>query len=144
MIVDYFLVRRGNMDLVDMYTTSPLGRYFYLAGFNVRAYAAFVIGFLLPLPGFVASFGYSISDAATHMYALGWILSFVMGSLSYWVICLVWKVPGDDAAAAFESKVPVDIQELVEEIYGNERLEGRVVEVEGVREKDTAVKTSSV
>jgi nucleobase:cation symporter-1, NCS1 family len=96
MIIDYFFIRKGNMSIEDMYSLSSNGRYYYFGGVNLRAFAAFIIGFLSPLPGFVASFGYKIGLAASHMYALGWVLSFVMGCLSYWVICLVFKVPGDD------------------------------------------------
>jgi NCS1 family nucleobase:cation symporter-1 len=141
MVVDYFLVRKGNMDLLEMYTTSPTGRYFYYKGVNFRAYAAFIIGFLLPLPGFVGSFGHKIGAAATDMYALGWVLSLLMGSLSYYVICLVFPVPGNDREGGFESKVPLDISVLVDEIYGNESDEGRALEGD---EKDARIRNEPV
>ncbi|RDW75296.1 hypothetical protein BP6252_06438 [Coleophoma cylindrospora] len=106
MIVDYFIIRKGNMDLKDMYSLSADSRYSYFHGFNLRAFAAFVVGFLLPLPGFAASFGYNIAPAATHMYALGWVLSFVMGSLAYLAICMIWKVRGGDGVGeTFEARV---------------------------------------
>jgi nucleobase:cation symporter-1, NCS1 family len=130
MLVDYFIVRKGNMDLVDMYTTSSLGRYFYFHGFNLRAYSSFVVGFLLPLPGFVASFGYTIGAAATEMYDLGWVLSFLMGGLCYYILCMIWKIPGDDAVGGFESKVPADIATFIEEVYVNEEREGTETPVE--------------
>lgn len=104
MIVDYFWVRKGNLEMNDMYSLSRGDRYWYKVGVNWRAFAAFVIGFLLPLPGFVGSFGYAIGSAATKMYYLGWILSFLMGGLSYWVICKVFKVPGDDGDFGWERK----------------------------------------
>lgn len=124
MIVDYFVIRRGNMSLADMFTTSSTGRYFYWNGVNIRAYAAFIIGFILPLPGFVASFGYSISDAAAHMYALGWILSFLMGSLAYFVVCKVWKVPGDDWRCRWEETMPMDIVAVIDSIQVGDGAEG--------------------
>jgi NCS1 family nucleobase:cation symporter-1 len=105
MLVDYFVVRKGNLNLPDMFSLTSHGRYHYFHGFNLRAFASFVIGFLLPLPGFAGSFGHKIGVAATHMYALGWVLSFLMGCLSYYVICLIWKVPGDDGSHPFESEV---------------------------------------
>ncbi|KAK5944842.1 hypothetical protein PMZ80_002043 [Knufia obscura] len=103
MLIDYFVVRRGNLSMGDMFTASPSGRYHYFHGFNLRAFAAFVVGFLLPLPGFVGSFGHKIGLAATHMYSLGWVLSFLMGGLTYWAVCLVSKVPGDDGQHGFEA-----------------------------------------
>lgn len=142
MIVDYFIVRKGNMDLIDMYSTSSMGRYFYFKGFNLRAYTAFVIGFILPLPGFAASFGYEIGPAASHMYALGWVLSFVMGGVSYLVICLIWKVPGDDASAGFESKELIDITAFMDGIYEGEGRSGTMTPEDS--EKEVKVKNSSV
>lgn len=93
------------MNLPDLFRKSPSGRYYFTKGFNIRALAAFVVGFILPLPGFVASFGYELSSAASNMFALGWALSFAVGGISYWVICLIFKVPGDDGDCQFEEKV---------------------------------------
>ncbi len=117
MLVDYFFIRRGNLNLPELFTLSPHGRYYFFHGFNVRAFAAFVIGFLLPLPGFAASFGHDIGVAATHMYALGWVLSFLMGGLSYYVICSIWKIPGDDGSYGFESQVETAKQIIVEGLH---------------------------
>lgn len=105
MIIDYFVIRKGNLNLPDMFSLSRHSRYHYFYGFNLRAFAAFVIGFLLPLPGFAESFGTSSSAAAVHMYSLGWVLSFLMGCLSYYIICMIWPVPGDDGSRPFESEV---------------------------------------
>lgn len=70
--------------------------------------AAFAIGFLLPLPGFIGSFGTAVtlSAAATDMFDLGWILSLVMGGLSYWIICQLLRTGRNDRKLAFEEQVP--------------------------------------
>lgn len=86
MIVDYFLIRRGNLHIRDMYTTSPDGRYHYFYGVNICSIIAFIVGFALPMPGFIGIFGTTtVSDEATHMFYLGWVLSFAAGAVSYWV-----------------------------------------------------------
>ncbi|KAL1960686.1 hypothetical protein VTO42DRAFT_6516 [Malbranchea cinnamomea] len=105
MLVDYFYVRRGNIHLPDLFTTSSLGRYYYTKGFNIRAFVSFVAGFLLPFPGFIASFGHSMAEAATQMFHLGWVLSLLVGSTAYFLGCLICKVPGDDRSFTFEEKV---------------------------------------
>lgn len=109
MIVDYFLVRRGNLDLGDLFSQASSGRYYYTKGVNLRGIAAFVIGFLLPLPGFIASFGTGasahVSAAATDMFDLGWVLSFLMGGLSYWVICR-FSMAREGSTLQFEEQVP--------------------------------------
>ncbi|KAF3481926.1 uracil permease [Arthroderma uncinatum] len=105
MMVDYFLVRRGNLYLPDLYRHSSTARYYFTKGFNLRAFAAFVIGALLPLPGLIGSFGNPVSSAADHMFSLGWVLSFLVGGLAYWALCVVFKVPGEDTHYGFEEKV---------------------------------------
>ncbi|KAK5086723.1 hypothetical protein LTS08_007137 [Lithohypha guttulata] len=119
MLVDYFIIRHGNLSMSNIFTAAPHARYHYFHGFNLRAFGAFVVGFLLPLPGFAASFGHTIGSAATHMYSLGWVLSFLMGGLSYWLFCVVFKVPGDDGRHSFEALV-VEANETV--------IEGSVVD----------------
>lgn len=112
MVADYFLIRRGNLDLSDMFSQSSSGRYYYTKGVNLRGIAAFMIGFLLPLPGFIGSFGTNaVSTAATDLFYLGWVLSFVMGGMSYWVICLLTgrAMIHASKSLAFEEAAPHEI-----------------------------------
>ncbi|KAI6316468.1 hypothetical protein MCOR29_006687 [Pyricularia oryzae] len=111
MIVDYFISRRGNLHIPDLFTKSKEGRYYYTEGFNLRAYASFLIGFLLPLPGFIMSFGTTEkSFAASNLYALGWELSFVVGGLSYAVASWLWPMQGDDNTHGFEQAPIEDVR----------------------------------
>ncbi|VUC29961.1 unnamed protein product [Clonostachys rosea] len=104
MIVDYFVSRKGNLSIPDLFTTSSSGIYYYFHGVNLRAFTAFIIGFILPLPGFIGTFGtVTVSTAASNMYSLGWELSFVIGGVAYFVLGLVWPVPGDGASRGFET-----------------------------------------
>lgn len=48
LISDYFLVRRCQLHIGDMYVSDPEGAYWYTAGFNWRAFAAWTMG-LWPL-----------------------------------------------------------------------------------------------
>ncbi|KAL1848757.1 hypothetical protein Plec18170_007768 [Paecilomyces lecythidis] len=99
-----------------MFSQSPLGRYFYTKGVNLVGIAAFIIGFLLPLPGFITSFGTGakVNAAATDMFDLGWVLSFLMGGSSYWVISTGLKVIYGKAKTStklpFEAQVPKHIE----------------------------------
>jgi NCS1 family nucleobase:cation symporter-1 len=119
MIVDYFAIRHGNLTVFDLYNSQSDGTYFYYHGFNLRAFTAFVIGFLMPLPGFIGSFGSSFSVVADRLYWLGWVLSLSMGSLSYYLACRAWPVPGDDQQFPFEAKAA---QILTYNISGGEEL----------------------
>ncbi|KAK5065128.1 hypothetical protein LTR84_000964 [Exophiala bonariae] len=139
MLIDYLILRRGNLSLTDLFTLSSEGRYYFFHGFNVRAFAAFVIGFLLPLPGFAASFGHNINIAATHMYSLGWVLSFLMGCLSYYIICLLFKLPGDDGKQSFESQVQSAEQIIIEGFHVETESHGSAASIESDQIKEREV-----
>lgn len=49
LIADYWVIRRTALDLADLYR--PEGRYWYTAGWNLRAVAAFVVGGVLAVGG---------------------------------------------------------------------------------------------
>ncbi len=49
LIADYWILRRSRLDLVDLYRRD--GRYWYAAGWNARAVAAFVAGGVLAIGG---------------------------------------------------------------------------------------------
>lgn len=113
MTVDYFLIRRGNLHLSEMFTTSHSGRYYYAAGVNLAAIAAFIAGFCLPLPGFIGSFGTVkiTNPAATHMYNLGWALSYLVGGVFYFAVSQITarRAIRESASWRFEEIVPQSI-----------------------------------
>ncbi|WWD03446.1 hypothetical protein V865_001498 [Kwoniella europaea PYCC6329] len=110
MLVDYFLVRKGNLDIGALYDGSSDSKYFYTFGTNWRSIVAFIVGFVVPLPGFIGSFGtVTVSQGAMRLFYLGWELSFVFGGITYWVLCLVFKVPGqEDCRRPFHDMVNDD------------------------------------
>ena len=60
----------------------------YDAGFNWRAFVAFVIGFAPLIPGFAKSINNDLNvGGAWKIYTFAWIFGFVFSSLSYLVIC---------------------------------------------------------
>ncbi|WRT70427.1 uncharacterized protein IL334_007425 [Kwoniella shivajii] len=107
MLVDYFLVRRGNLDIGALFDGSPNSKYFFTLGVNWRSIAAFVVGFVIPLPGFIGSFGtVTVPLSASRIFYLGWELSFLCGGIAYWILCLLFKVPGqEDCQRPFQNMV---------------------------------------
>lgn len=74
---DYFIIRRGNIHIPSLYLANgdkpdPTGLYFPRPnGFELRAFAAWVIGIALPLPGLAYSYTTDVSAgavAAKRMY----------------------------------------------------------------------------
>ncbi|OGE53724.1 hypothetical protein PENARI_c007G02753 [Penicillium arizonense] len=90
LMCDYFIVRRGNVSVPDMYNFHGIYRYSPKFATNWRAVAAFFIGCAPPLPGFVNNIVDSGGDITTvsiggrHLFAIGYIYSFIAAGVFYW------------------------------------------------------------
>ena len=82
MIADYFLVRRGELRVDDLYRRG--GTYEYARGVNWIAVIAFVLGVLPNLPGFVAAIsGTPTTPLFTTLYNWAWFVGFGVAAVSY-------------------------------------------------------------
>ncbi len=73
-ICDYWLVRELRLDLFQLYSRN--GRYDYAGGWNVRAVAALVVGWIPPLIG--------LWFAPLHfLWSGGWFFSIIVAGLAY-------------------------------------------------------------
>ncbi|KAL4738240.1 permease for cytosine/purines, uracil, thiamine, allantoin-domain-containing protein [Aspergillus similis] len=94
MIVDYWIIRRGNFHVPSLYTKDPGTVYSYFHGWNLRAVAAWAGGVAFTVHGIAGSLGDggAVGQGSKKMYKLGFLLSFGMGCLLYYVLMLIWPV----------------------------------------------------
>ncbi|KAG0650443.1 putative permease [Hyphodiscus hymeniophilus] len=91
LMTDYYIVRRGNVSVPDMYNFHGIYRYSPRYATNWRAVVAFFIGCAPPLPGFVNNIVVagngktSVSLGGQHLFSIGYVYSFVAAGLFYWV-----------------------------------------------------------
>jgi nucleobase:cation symporter-1, NCS1 family len=91
LMCDYFIVRRRNVSVPDMYWFHGIYRYSPKFATNWRAVAAFFIGCAPPLPGFVNNIVVAggstttVSVGGQHLFSIGYIYSFVGAGLFYWI-----------------------------------------------------------
>ncbi|KAJ5008180.1 hypothetical protein K4K48_006357 [Colletotrichum sp. SAR 10_66] len=94
MIVDYWMLRRGNFHVPSLYTKDAGSPYAYLNGWNLRAIAAWIAGVAFTVHGIAGSLNpNAVNQASKNMYKLGFLLSLTMGALVYYVACLIWPPP---------------------------------------------------
>ncbi|KAF1966531.1 hypothetical protein BU23DRAFT_486186 [Bimuria novae-zelandiae CBS 107.79] len=119
LITDYYIVRRGNVSVPDMYDFHGMYRYSPKFASNWRAVVAFFIGCIPPLPGFVNNIvvsGHgttSVSEGGQHLFAIGYIYSFIAAGVFYWGFNRFFPHPestmdhaetGEDIIAAQDAK----------------------------------------
>jgi NCS1 family nucleobase:cation symporter-1 len=84
MVVDYWILHRGKVDVPAMY--DPHGRYRYWRGVNWRALAALVASVPPLLPGLISSINSSVHVSnAMRLFDIAWIYGFFMASFIYFI-----------------------------------------------------------
>lgn len=118
-MTDYYILRRGKVSVPDMYNFRGIYRYSQKWGTNWRAVAAFLIGCIPPLPGFVdnivkAGGGTTgVSSGGQHLFYVGYMYSFLAGGVFYYIFnhffpapesMIEFAITGEDVIAAQDAK----------------------------------------
>lgn len=90
MVGDYWIVRRGYLNLPDLYRKPEKGNthdYYFTAGVNWRAYVAYLLGLAVNMAGFVGVCrGIAVSEDISNMYNLAFFLGFFVSLIVYVVL----------------------------------------------------------
>jgi NCS1 family nucleobase:cation symporter-1 len=93
MISDYYFVRKGYLEIPELYSGSKKSVYYFTLGVNWRAYLAYIAGILINVVGFAGAVGAHVSTAVQNMYCLNFYLGFIISSLVYYGLCKLSPVP---------------------------------------------------
>ncbi|KAL4885760.1 permease for cytosine/purines, uracil, thiamine, allantoin-domain-containing protein [Aspergillus karnatakaensis] len=86
MVVDYWIIRRGNLHVPSLYSREPGTPYTYYKGWNLRAIAAWVAGTAFVIHGVAGELQPELTgQSSKDMYKLSFLLSFIMGSGVYYL-----------------------------------------------------------
>ncbi|KOH00800.1 nucleobase cation symporter-1 family protein [Saccharomyces eubayanus] len=92
---DYFIVRKGHINVLHCYTNKLDSYYMYNKyGTNWRAVAAYFIGLVPNIPGFLGSVGVSVPSSATKVYRLNYFIGYAVGGLSYCILVHLFPING--------------------------------------------------
>lgn len=93
MVVDYWIVRKGNLHVPSLYDKHPDHPYTYFKGWNLRALASWAAGVAFTVHGIAGSLDpTAVNEASQDIYKLGFVLSFLMGALFYYASSLIWPM----------------------------------------------------
>ncbi|KAK3312360.1 uracil permease-like protein [Apodospora peruviana] len=118
MCADYYIVRRGYLEVKELYDGRKTGPYYYTWGINWRAYVAYILGIVINVVGFAGAVGTPVPIGATYVYNLNFFGGFIVSSVIYWLLCKYFPVPAtserwmevgdeiDDIRVAYNSNNP--------------------------------------
>ncbi|OHX00513.1 uracil permease [Colletotrichum incanum] len=93
MCSDYYLVRKGYLEVKELYDARKTGPYYFTYGFHWRGYAAYIAGILINVVGFAGAIGRDVPVGATYIYNLNFFAGFIVSSGVYWGLCKVSPIP---------------------------------------------------
>ncbi|KAF2762578.1 uracil permease-like protein [Pseudovirgaria hyperparasitica] len=98
-IADYYLVRKGYLDVRALYSARRSGPYYFTSGVHWRGYVAYIAGILPNIVGFVGAIygaqknGKTVPAGAMYIYNLNFFAGFIVAAGVYWGLCTVSPVP---------------------------------------------------
>ncbi|KAI1633373.1 permease for cytosine/purines, uracil, thiamine, allantoin-domain-containing protein [Biscogniauxia mediterranea] len=94
MCSDYYFVRKGYLEVKELYDARKSGPYFYTFGVHWRAYAAYISGILINVVGFAGAVnGGNVPIGATYIYNFNFFCGFIISAGMYWGLCKLFPVP---------------------------------------------------
>jgi nucleobase:cation symporter-1, NCS1 family len=93
MCSDYYFVRKGYLEIKELYDARKTGPYFFTWGVNWRAYAAYIGGIVINVVGFAGAIGREVPVGATYIYNLNFFCGFIVASSLYWGLSKLFPVP---------------------------------------------------
>ncbi|KAK3078342.1 hypothetical protein LTS18_007764, partial [Coniosporium uncinatum] len=93
MICDYYWVRKGYLELKELYDGRKTGPYYFSFGCHWRGYVAYIAGIAINIVGFVGAIGRPVPIGATYIYNLNFFCGFIVASGSYWLLCKFFPIP---------------------------------------------------
>lgn len=94
MASDYYLVRRGYLDIQSLYSAEKGGMYYGNFGFSWHGYAAYLCGILINIVGFAGAVGVDVPVGAKYIYQVNYFSGFIVAGGVYWLLTLLVPIPG--------------------------------------------------
>ena len=93
MCSDYYLVRKGYLEIRELYDGRKTGPYFFTFGIHWRGFVAYVAGIIINVVGFAGAIGRDVPVGATYIYNLNFFAGFIVSSAVYWGLCKISPIP---------------------------------------------------
>ncbi|KAJ5191458.1 uncharacterized protein N7498_010443 [Penicillium cinerascens] len=93
MASDYYLVRKGYLDVEELYSACKNGPYYGIYGVSWQGYAAYLCGILVNIVGFAGAIGVSVPVGAVYIYNVNYFSGFFVSGGVYWILTKMVPVP---------------------------------------------------
>lgn len=102
LVADYFLVKKQNLRVGDLYCGNSRSAYWYFFGFNWRAIIAWSLGLGPLLPGLVREVSAASNGKSwDHLYQISYFYGFFVSGVVYWACSAVFPTKKQTGSSPF-------------------------------------------
>lgn len=101
MVADYYFVRKGYLELHNLYSSDKKGPYYGHHGLQWRGYVAYICGVLINIVGFAGACGAKVPIGATYIYRVDFFAGFIVSAGVYWLLCIIRPIPACSPTGTF-------------------------------------------
>ena len=109
-LCDYYIVRRGYLNIRELYSAEKSGPYYYFFGFSWHAYASYIAGILINIVGFAGEVGREVPMGAQYIYNINYFSGLIVSAVIYFLLTRLFPIP---ATSDTWNEVNVDVDELM-------------------------------
>jgi len=120
LICDYYLLRRGYLDVNNLYQSTPGGPYVFWRGLNFRAFAVYIIAVAPNFYGFLNQMGVPASTGVRRAYYFAYPIGIILSFFGFFLFNRIFPV--DESTQATKWREPKE-QELVDTFDSSDRPE---------------------
>lgn len=122
---DYYILRKGYVDIFHCYTNKPGSYYMYNRyGTNWRAVVAYVVGIVPNFPGFIGSVGPKVPEGAMKVYYLNYFVGYLVSAITYLILAYFFPMSGTPEGVKMSDRVWLERWVEVEDFpYEREQFE---------------------
>lgn len=111
MASDYYLVRKGFLDVQSLYSAQQGGTYYGTFGVSWYGYVAYIFGILINIVGFAGAIGVDVPMGARYIYNVNYFSGFIVSGAVYWILAWAVFIPG---ASDIWNEVPYEPHHMSE------------------------------
>lgn len=91
LVADFLVVRKSILPLLDLYSTSSKGTFYFTKGFNIRGILVWLVGVVPGIPGLIASVHeISIPEGLNHFFYGDILFGFGCPFILYILVCKIF------------------------------------------------------
>ncbi|WVQ63909.1 uncharacterized protein L199_002065 [Kwoniella botswanensis] len=127
MSIDYYLIKKGNISVPDLYDGSSTSRYWFWKGINLRAAICTIVALLPCLPSLawsIAPKSVHIAPGAQNLFYISFVMTWTIAAAMYYVSYLIFpekNLEVNERKLAFEEMADeLDRKEMSGTVYWNE------------------------